>query len=225
MQMRHGFMRLKKTERGKEIFKKLESRKRDWFEVQITEDMINGVTNHTKIKLANNKTDKYPDDPGFPVKSWQRTLWYETYGKLPYSERRDIVSRSIASRRYDLFISNVSSVVIKERAILLDRKNDSSIYLMRETHDICQSLDELSELLHDIVYRVATKYEYEIPGYMNKEKDFDHYEIRAHVKALISMKDGTYLYAFGPIDKLLKILHAYTAFHGNAKNGFTIEYY
>ena len=59
MQMRHGFMRLKKTEKGKEIFKKLESRKRDWFEVQITEDMINGVTNHTKIKLANNKTDKY----------------------------------------------------------------------------------------------------------------------------------------------------------------------
>ena len=88
----HGFLQLVQTREGFQQIKAIAERskhpKKKAAENKITKnsnislDMLNNAKG-TVLR----KTVYGEDDPGFPVKSWSRTLWNESYAKIKYKER------------------------------------------------------------------------------------------------------------------------------------------
>lgn len=224
----HGFLQLVQTREGFQQMKAIAERskhpKKKAAKSKITKnsnislDMLNNAKG-TVLR----KTVYGEDDPGFPVKSWSRTLWNESYAKIKYKERY-LLKGALYSGKNDWFIRNVNSVIIKERCNLIDRNTGENIKIVRVTTPIIYDLDRLTVVLHDIMFHVATSYETEIPFY-DEAVVKSNREVHCHVKALIRLTNGKYIAVFGSFDKLLKALKARAVISPKAKNGFTIEYY
>src|SRR5699024_5751789 len=125
----------------------------------VTDDMLGNIKG-TVLR----KTVYGEDDPGFPVKSWSRTLWNESYAKIKYKERY-LLKCALYSGKNDWFIRNVNSIIIKERCNLIYRTSGENIKIVRTTTPIIYDLYKLTTILHGIVFHVATSYETEIPFY------------------------------------------------------------
>lgn len=220
----YGFFHLMQTREGTQrILKSLKKQEEEkdppiTKNSVVTSQMINNVSS-TILR----KTEYAQDDPGFPQKSWSRTLWNESYAKLRHKDRR-MLKWALYYGKRDLFVRNVNSVIIKERCNLIDRASGENIKIVRTTTPIIYDLDKLSDILHNIVFHVATSYETEIPFYQDDVVKSNR-EVHCHVKALIRLTDGTYIPIFGPVDKLLKAIRARAVISPKAKNGFVIEYY
>lgn len=224
----HGFLQLVQTREGFQTMKAIAERSKHPKKRTIN-SKITKNSNVTDDMLGNikgtvlRKTVYGEDDPGFPVKSWSRTLWNESYAKIKYKERY-LLKGALYSGKNDWFIRNVNSIIIKERCNLIDRTSGENIKIVRTTTPIIYDLDKLTTILHGIVFHVATSYETEIPFYEDAVVKSNR-EVHYHVKALIRLTNGEYIAIFGTIDKLMKALHTKAVISPKAKNGFVIEYY